>query len=676
MKPVFQFAAITFVIVGCLAVKPPEGRPKQSKPEHHDAEPIVLLPGCSPIDPNHFNRTKLTDTTLESIRCDYAAENVGQTLPKIGLALAGGGTRAAYFAHGVMQGLNDSGLLDQVDVISSVSGGGYAAYWYYARRMDAVRRGYDYHAVFADCLPDWWVAYDPGSHGKLLRQAMKNAVANEGAVPCGKSNSAHYKPKDPYVWQAHLARWPDIFQIEPTRLTGASQRAPILPAIDTVLSSSIRHGKGEAGAALRYEMGIDRVWGLEPLPRSQELIGKEGVDNPLAWQFENATLDWRSGGAGFRTDKKFYNWGNWLAWRRDALRKGQSAPNWILNGRIDTKSKKLCSACIYEIGGYQHGSMKTGYQLTSFPATLLSTSLRASAAFADTQGLVKSSVKQFGAKLTDLLTGSVHWGVDVNTPDGKVRRVSDGGGEENTGVLSLVRRGVSNIIMVDAGLDKEGSMEDLCRLKGLLSESGLSLQIDGLQQLDQVCISNGKLGYNTSAWMNPVMTGRIIWPLNSATQEPQMPEIHLWYIKLGWDEQRVRKAFSTGKCGPGAENFDVPCLLAVYWASNSANKDDRYREFPQLSTAGVTYNASSYLFWAYRELGRYAGAKLKSATDDVSKVLSGIKYVSITPQCIQPELRIRRGLRPISRPYEVALPSCNIMTTGNLMAGKGSLRSP
>ena len=48
-----------------------------------------------------------------------------------GLALSGGGIRSATYNVGVMKALFDAGILDSVDVISSVSGGGYASYWLY-----------------------------------------------------------------------------------------------------------------------------------------------------------------------------------------------------------------------------------------------------------------------------------------------------------------------------------------------------------------------------------------------------------------------------------------------------------------------------------------------------------------------------------------------------------------
>lgn len=53
-----------------------------------------------------------------------------------GLALSGGGIRSAAFAIGVMKALYDAGYMDSVDVISSVSGGGYASYWLFRQYLD------------------------------------------------------------------------------------------------------------------------------------------------------------------------------------------------------------------------------------------------------------------------------------------------------------------------------------------------------------------------------------------------------------------------------------------------------------------------------------------------------------------------------------------------------------
>lgn len=48
----------------------------------------------------------------------------------IGLALSGGGIRSASYALGVLQGLHEAGMLDDIGYLSTVSGGGYAGSWY------------------------------------------------------------------------------------------------------------------------------------------------------------------------------------------------------------------------------------------------------------------------------------------------------------------------------------------------------------------------------------------------------------------------------------------------------------------------------------------------------------------------------------------------------------------
>lgn len=52
---------------------------------------------------------------------------IHENAPFVGLALSGGGARAAAFAAAGMQALHDRGLLDAVTHVSSVSGGGFAA---------------------------------------------------------------------------------------------------------------------------------------------------------------------------------------------------------------------------------------------------------------------------------------------------------------------------------------------------------------------------------------------------------------------------------------------------------------------------------------------------------------------------------------------------------------------
>jgi len=84
--------------------------------------------------------------------------------PQLGLALAGGGIKAANFSVGVLQGLTEAGVMERVDAVSTVSGGGYAALWYFSRLLNPEGNLQDVGAprtsravagkFFRDCLPE------------------------------------------------------------------------------------------------------------------------------------------------------------------------------------------------------------------------------------------------------------------------------------------------------------------------------------------------------------------------------------------------------------------------------------------------------------------------------------------------------------------------------------------
>jgi NTE family protein len=85
------------------------------------------------------------------------------------LAFSGGGTRAAAFSYGVLKELRDTGiviegrsgrLLDEVDYISSVSGGSFTA---------------AYYGLYGDQIFDDFkqVFLSPNIQGKLIRRAFK-----------------------------------------------------------------------------------------------------------------------------------------------------------------------------------------------------------------------------------------------------------------------------------------------------------------------------------------------------------------------------------------------------------------------------------------------------------------------------------------------------------------------
>lgn len=53
--------------------------------------------------------------------------------PGVCVSLSGGGLRSASFSTGILRGLKHQGVLDQIDVVSATSGGGWASLWFQAR---------------------------------------------------------------------------------------------------------------------------------------------------------------------------------------------------------------------------------------------------------------------------------------------------------------------------------------------------------------------------------------------------------------------------------------------------------------------------------------------------------------------------------------------------------------
>jgi hypothetical protein len=236
-------------------------------------------------------------------------------------------------------------------------------------------------------------------------------------------------------------------------------------------------------------------------------------------------------------------------------------------------------------------------------------------------------------------------------------RLSDGGGADNLGLISLIRRGVSDVIVVDAAQDNRGLMDDLCWARKALNQEGLTMTFPNLERFRDLCDrqfggspDSQRLAYNTSAWMNPVVPGKVAWGASGR-------KTNLWLIKAAWNEQAIRQAYNAiafhdgHDCGP--EPGQINCLLLAFYGHSTKfrDKNDKYMVFPQHGTAGLTANNSSYSFIAYRELGRMLGSHLRRNP-------SGHLEIVNDPGCTQPAFPAAPHGRPQNY-YEVAAPSCN-----------------
>ncbi len=617
----FVFLGMSGLLASCSSV-----------PRQWEDGRSTRAPGISPMRP-------LSETTANTLIKDFSSEPQGNKPLAIGLALSGGGTRAAMFAHGVLQGLNDSGVLAKLDAISSVSGGSYTALWYYTKRMELQKVHIPYQAMFEDCVPLWWQkAPMPGESSydtkyKIWKALQLAGQGNDGfqrMEPC--QGRRHFKSGDPYRWQVHLSRWPDTFRYSETIPTGDRQGAPWSETIklaftslgEVLVSALIKTGVVPSA----YQYGVERAWALNPNPRTR-------ADQDFSYTNDTGgkpqTSDWHLDPAK----------AHWLDLRTLYANKGTGKlPLWILNTTNAPQGMGTDQSRIFEITPFGQGSELTGYMRNGKLAIEdMGTAVRASAAAVDAQGAGEKYAQTWSAR--NYLFPLAEWGVTVDNKfqDSPKRfRLSDGGHSENLGVYSLLRRGVRDIIVVDAAEDVEGRMADLCKLRSMLSTERVTLTFsEELPLLDEVCKVGGHRrdkAYNTSAWLNPVVSGKVTWPADSG-----LPPARIWLIKLGWDQNAVRQAFNAKSCE--TREHPVSCIVTAYYGHNAGSvvREDGLMYFPQLTTSGAGFSASTYLFWAYRELGRTAAANLKLMPDGSLSLSSEVVPSPQPVNCVRPGLR-------------------------------------
>lgn len=654
---------------------------------------VICLTGCGTLkiaDPTDNRQPlKLAEMTQQSLEDEFAVENRyvqpmpdGRPGPRIGLALAGGGTKAGMFAHGVMHGLQQSGVLEHVHAISSTSGGGYAAYWYFSKKMEAARarkshkNEFQFESIFSDCLPLWMIENDSGAYEanenddkKEIRNAIVSAVRSakrehiqSGAFrpePICRFNThqvekAQGGDEDPYRWQAHIVRWPDLFNDELTVPTGSAQKSPLAKIAGYGLTAFFEIIPGwlgmESSTVDAYEAGIERTWGLNPLPRSASYAMKNSRPGEEQWEYSNSI----GVHSTLRVDPEKNKWST----LRQLYDEDPKLPVWVINTIQGQKTSPPNAHGLYEITPFGHGSSRVGRFKGPLPFESITRGVRASAAFLDTQN-IEMSLGTIVYKMAAGLLHAVQWGVhipakDPNTGELGEIRLSDGGAIENTGALSLIRRGVTDLIIADSAEDEEGLMTDVCNLHQLLEIEGLRLDFPALMNFGALCSQNRsggrqQLAYNVSNWKSPVVEGFVEWPPTAA--EPTR-RIQVYLIKPAWDELQIQELFNRWTpydTDCGTQPNQVNCWMPVYFyhdrSTTVGNRGD-YMRFPQHGTVAATVNSSSYRIWAYRELGRNMALNLR-----YNEISRRVENVGI--QCLQESLTAgMNGKRPIARPTD------------------------
>jgi hypothetical protein len=278
----------------------------------------------------------------------------GVTAPRgsWGLALSGGGIRSATFRIGVMKAMYDLGYLDSVDVVSSVSGGGFASYWLFRKELGATQNRFG-DAAFSNATFD---------KSMCELQARGNFQSFGQMIASGLSSDSF----DKYRW------------------------------------------------AIRRSFGFDG--------------GIRDAEPPL-----NAPMSSIDRGA---------------------------MPLFILNATIDAPSRGKFPNVIEIAPGFI-GSPSIGYHAWRPTDTLPGWS---------------ESIATSGAAIPTLKHHLRSY--TVGSPDSL--RLWDGGESENLGALSLIRRHVRNIVIVDGEHDPDYNFAGYFMLKKLLPAEGFNISIPSI----------------------------------------------------------------------------------------------------------------------------------------------------------------------------------------------------
>lgn len=470
--------------------------------------------------------------------------------PLLGVALSGGGSKAAAFAMGVLGGLADTGLLDRTDYISSVSGGGYAAYFLYAQvLLPLVRpehnlpRVLSLEELFADC---------PGEDNEYLSPQLRKKLEKNGMCPSGGVMPS--PPVEENQKQAFVRVTQDVLNPGKcnTRGTnedwGTSLQSFIgncgMTPVSLILNTLWDTGIGVSVTAKTYRDGIGITYGAIPAKGFQfQNCSEKGTEIQCSETDSgkpNVVLECKKN--WFDPDPEPLTFEELKQGLLTAGQSGSHLPYWIINA-TGTKYRSVFGwlkwneqdlSDVFEMTALSHGSRRYGYVSTdpSIHQMNVLDAVEASAAFFDPNEQAKSQPKR---GLVGFLQHffNLDWGIDIrnyNVDDWRASlhrtvpiplywmdkyldgdsfsdkpgikdrhrsafiRLVDGGNSENLGLFSLIKRNVRNIVVSDAAYDKNGEFEDICQIRKMLSDEGKSLYLPGLNNLDEYCDSKNEKG--------------------------------------------------------------------------------------------------------------------------------------------------------------------------------------
>lgn len=461
---------------------------------------------------------------------DYFNPNGVPADDRIAVALEGGGSKSAPFALGVLAGLQEIGLLESkgehpatVAVISSVSGGSYAASFLFNRlydRANQVAGAGDYSRWFASCIPD------PFALAPMF-DALRPAV---DAVSCGEgiSNSDVKHFKNGYEFQAQV--W-----LHPNVAMGDLPGGPKNPEEGSVPWAGVANTAillGETALVMPYQ-AVARTLFRWPNNSSPT---RYSYKNGLERQFGYSPGDWDAVDSGYpgpvlsdlthaadtefkrRRNRTLAALAHSLAMRAptgDGTAPLDPAPLWIIGssspGAVRPNAWLVPATRDplrhqFELTPFGYGSGIYGYaNISPQPGSdgLLGTTpngfpivdavVASAGFFDDDQSALSDQPLRVAGNFAQHVT-DISWYTEIpNFNAGVSSRVAqwmspypfyfalagrqstapyihlqDGGNSENSGILPVLRRGYKKILFAQSGQDTDAQFGSICHLKNQL----------------------------------------------------------------------------------------------------------------------------------------------------------------------------------------------------------------
>ncbi|MEI7636205.1 MAG: patatin-like phospholipase family protein [Syntrophus sp. (in: bacteria)] len=603
---------------------------------------IMALSGCATYkngDYKSYCASDLNWGALDTAESRFYQETKKHVdgKPQLGLALSGGGQRAASVSIGFLSALHETDILSQIDVISSVSGGSYAAYWWYSKNYWAAEKKENDILLASRGAPArlYRRYFDPGLCERIKDNGASSDKCQDDTLRRYQDYRFHYHNYNHgyllnYAQEFALVRWPELV------FKGASW-------VISIPFHWIASGLFDMKLNLNvfqdyYQHGISRDYGLYPI------CGKEGDCVPLksyanAKYFRYAAIDPKPSEL-FKSIKN-NNLPFWVINTTAAYSHG----SWPKMFRADPYfgySKSLANT-VYEFTPAYQGSPRFGFSpygqtaKGTTPLMEISRMVAISGAAIDSMDLTFNTV----IDAVNLSLGQYIPNPQIEDSKRAIHRslpipfywfhenrhdetspfiyLSDGGHADNLGIYSLLRRGTKQVIVLDAEAegDKKTNIakfdalvQDRCLI---MQERGLLIDLPDILDDELACEPKNEKrhSYNFKKAKTQAFKGVVCRAKEEAKHcEDKDVIADIYYIKLAVDYCQLKDCKQ--ECLHGVEDSIDRYSCDTRWHAFN-NKDDA---FPHDPTRDINYSPTQYS--GYVALGYDLGRLLNIKDGQIS----------------------------------------------------------